>query len=140
MNLTITPVNFRTNYQNNNCRRNNQQQSFEAMPIKVKAPRERVRNTNITSIARRRDTVIDRFMGKFEDLVAGKIDTDALGTKGYSVVFTPRFENSSKMRAVLQHNNKAVHHNKKPVEFFVSNGTEFEQAQNFATTLGQMKL
>lgn len=140
MNLSITPVNFKNT---TNCQRNNNPtQKFEALPVRVFRHPEG--GKDILNAAVKRDKVVDRFMGKVEELAQKVgINTDQFAEKGYSVEFIPKFPFSSKMSASLTdkgHNLVKVGEEQQPLMVNIRKGTEFEEAENFTNMLKQINL
>lgn len=133
MNLSITPISFKNT---TNCKRNNNQaQNFEALPIRVFRHPEV--GADVLNAAVKRDKVVDKFMGKVEELAKKVgINTDKFAEEGYSVEFIPKFPFSSKMSAALKDKGRnIVKVDEQPLMVNIRRGNEFEEAENFTNML-----
>ncbi len=140
MNLSITPINFNTTA---NCKRNNNQaQNFEALPIRVFRHPEV--GADVLNAAVKRDKVVDKFMGKVEELSKKiGINTDKFAEEGYSVEFIPKFPFSSKMSAALKDKGRNIvkfGETQQPLMVNIRRGNEFEEAENFTNMLQLINL
>ncbi|MCM1009746.1 MAG: hypothetical protein NC390_02550 [Fusobacterium sp.] len=143
MNLAVTPVKFNNYSATQNCKKNNSQQNFEAIPAKLLTHASESAEAMLnTSTVRKRDMLIDGFLAALEH-TAKEIgfDTEKLATKGYMLEFRPNATYSTSMTAFLTKDGSTIRNNKScPVFARVQNGKELIQGQKFAHDMKGLNL
>ncbi len=141
MNLAVTPVKFNNYSATQNCKRNNSQQNFEALPVKLTPLKEEI--GKLITPARKRDMVIDRFQYHFEKTVEKLgLKSEKLEKEGYILDFIPEYPNSSKMTAFLKDKKGNIVQDKEgiPVMTKVRSGLEESVGEEFAHQLDNIDL
>ena len=133
MNLTIAPVGFKNN-------QNNNQQNFGIKNLRQLPHRSEgssVLDVN-PFVRRKRDAVMDRF-NELVETIAKKVgvDTKPIDEKGMLVDFVPKFPNSSKMIVSLKDaDGHVAQHNNRPVIVDIKRDTLVANAQEFVEQVG----
>lgn len=143
MNLAVTPVKFNNYSATQNCKKNNSQQNFEAIPAKLFTHSSESAEAMLnTATVRQRDILIDRFLGALE-LTAKEIgfDTEKLAKKGYMLEFHPEDPYSTRMTAFLTKDGSTIRNSSGcPIFGRVKRGTELAQGENFAHDINGLNL
>lgn len=144
MNLSITPVRFNNNSSYNYNNKNNKTQNFEALTDLVKVHKHPKESGDILrSITRTRDTLVDRFVMKMQDLAATTgYNTKALEENQFSLEFIPKQPYSRKMVAILTNGQDQIVRTSEgfPFSTTLKRGNELEQAEEFVEMMKDAKL
>ncbi len=139
MNLAVTPVKFNNYSATQNCK-NNSQQNFGALQVKLSQLKEEAGSLIIPT--RKRDIVLDIFSYHFEKTVEKLgLKSEKLERDGYVLDFIPEFPHSTKMTAFLKDKTGNIVQNEGiPVYTKIRSGMEEQVGEEFAHQLKDINL